>query len=43
MCVEAELMGRAGHLEGMRELLPQIEEEYELAREFLLRERVTEA
>ncbi len=43
MCVEAELMGRSGHLEGMRELLPQIEEEYGVAREFLLRERVTEA
>jgi PAS domain S-box-containing protein len=43
MCVEAELMGRSGRLEGMRELLPQLELEYTLAREFLLRERVSEA
>jgi HPt (histidine-containing phosphotransfer) domain-containing protein len=38
---EVEVLGRTKQIENLAGLMPRLEEEYMLAREFLLRERVT--
>ena len=43
LCLEAEMSARSGRLAELAGLFPALEAEYILAREYLLRERVSEA